>query len=308
MASGRIKVNGKLLGLISETAVHVGIGQMDGAVDLPIAREGASNIPFAPGSGVKGALLETAKERGLKQIDKIFGGDSNESSENKGSAGSVLFGDMRLLLLPVRSLNGFFKWVTCPYLIERYFRDLDRVTGASGCDIPTVGDHKVVCQGKGPIYLEERLFTVEDSGKVSGHFEALVSKLQSVIPCNNSENSLEERLAIVSNADFAWFAEHAIPVVARNVLQDDEQTRKENNNIPTKKSKNLWYEEHLPPDTIMTLALVNRSSGDDVNSLVAGLFCEGKQAAPYFRLGGNETTGQGWFKVGAISEPNEEAS
>ena len=39
------------------------------------------------------------------------------------SAGVIAVTDGRLLLLPVRSLNTHFVWITCPYLIERYWRD-----------------------------------------------------------------------------------------------------------------------------------------------------------------------------------------
>jgi len=36
--------------------LHAGIGQGAGVIDLPIAREKATGIPFLPGSSLKGAL------------------------------------------------------------------------------------------------------------------------------------------------------------------------------------------------------------------------------------------------------------
>lgn len=294
-------MSNKILGMISETPVHLGIGQMDGAIDLPIARESATNIPHAPGSSVKGALLETARERAVTNYKKIFGGDGNQSQngeeKTESAAGTVQFGEMRLLLLPVRSLNGFFKWVTCPYIIERYFKDRKRVLNISSEHIADIAREHVLCAGEGPVYLEERLFQIDANDEVLGQ---IAGQLEAAIPCELARAKLQERLAIVSNEDFAWFVEHAIPVVARNVLQDSDEARKENDDIPTKISKNLWYEEHLPADTVMTLTLVNRSGGNDTDQLVKDLFFDGEQAQPYFRIGGNETTGQGWFQVGDI--------
>ena len=40
------------------SALHVGAGQGTGVIDLPIARERASQLPYVPGSGIKGVLRE----------------------------------------------------------------------------------------------------------------------------------------------------------------------------------------------------------------------------------------------------------
>ena len=55
----------------------------------------------------------------------------------------------------------------------------------------------------------------------------------------------------------------------------------------TKVSQNLWYEETLPPDTLMYLLLGERASGT----------LETVPTFDYLQLGGNETVGQGWFAV-----------
>lgn len=92
----------------------------------------------------------------------------------------------------------------------------------------------------------------------------------------------------MSNADFAWFAEYGLPVAAHNRLDD------------AKISKSLWYEETLPPDTVMTLALVDRNDNGAAEEAVQALFAEPR---PYLRVGGNETVGQGWFQVCRAGSP-----
>jgi CRISPR-associated protein Cmr4 len=39
--------------------LHAGTGHSAGVIDLPIARMAATDIPFAPGSGIKGVLRDT---------------------------------------------------------------------------------------------------------------------------------------------------------------------------------------------------------------------------------------------------------
>lgn len=45
-----------ILGLLAETFIHSGIGHTEGAIDLPVAREAATDYPYIPGSSLKGAL------------------------------------------------------------------------------------------------------------------------------------------------------------------------------------------------------------------------------------------------------------
>jgi CRISPR-associated protein Cmr4 len=84
----------------------------------------------------------------------------------------------------------------------------------------------------------------------------------------------------VTDKAFAWFAQYALPVQARNVLDEG-----------TKTSKNLWYEEALPPDTLMYFVVGERADGAATRIAV---HLAGRR---YLQAGGNETVGQGWFTV-----------
>ncbi len=46
-----------LYGMLAETSIHPGAGQSSGFVDLPVAREAATDYPVIVGSSLKGALL-----------------------------------------------------------------------------------------------------------------------------------------------------------------------------------------------------------------------------------------------------------
>ena len=94
----------KIVGLLAETPIHPGSGQDTGFVDLPVARESATDYPVIVGSSLKGALRDRARQENLDDIEKIFGKHDN--------AGQLLVGDARLLLLPIRSLTRSYCWVT----------------------------------------------------------------------------------------------------------------------------------------------------------------------------------------------------
>ena len=107
-----------MLGLLAETPIHPGTGRGMGVVDLPVAREAATDYPVLVGSSLKGALRDRMETARVDNPGARFGRPEH--------AGDLLVSDARLLLLPVRSLTGSYRWATCPHLVERYRRDLAR--------------------------------------------------------------------------------------------------------------------------------------------------------------------------------------
>jgi CRISPR-associated protein Cmr4 len=261
-----------MFGLLAETSIHPGTGRSMGVVDLPVAREAATDYPVLVGSSLKGALRDRA------------GGDTEHAKLIFGKhdhAGEVLVGDGRLLLLPVRSLTGAFRWVTCPHLIERYRRDRKRAGLTTDFSVPTITceqgqPRRGIGHDGGKVFLEEREFTLGEKPK-----EELVTAVGELLHHTDARERLTERLVILHDDDFAWFARYGLAIQARNVLD-----RK------TKQSNNLWYEETLPPETVF-YALVAGRNPPALKSLT-DLF---PTNAPYLQAGGNETVGQGWFAV-----------
>src|SRR5579864_2217593 len=101
--------------------LHAGIGQGAGVIDLPIAREKATGLPFLPGSSLKGTLRSLCNEN---DRNLIFGPETNGIPTDSNAASPAQFSDQRLLLLPVRSLAGTFAWVISPYVLRRFVRDI----------------------------------------------------------------------------------------------------------------------------------------------------------------------------------------
>jgi CRISPR-associated protein Cmr4 len=277
-----------LLGLITETSLHAGAGSSVGAVDLPIQREGHNGWPCVFGSAVKGSLRDVAESKWGstgEDIYAVFGPDMKNASDN---AGAIAVGDARLLLLPVRSLTTAFKWVTCPEALNRLKRDAERLglSGQLGIDVPSVaGTEAKIASGTGDLFLEEYRLTLVPDTKVA----ALAEPLAKLMRRDGAEVELKERLTIVADDLFSHLTRAAIPVNAHIALDSGTKTVTDGA---------LWYEETLPPETLLYVPLVavkarRKDSTLDaaaVRRKIIDLFAE----RPWLQLGGNETVGMGW--------------
>ncbi|WP_321491786.1 type III-B CRISPR module RAMP protein Cmr4 [uncultured Desulfobacter sp.] len=268
-----------LLGLLAETSIHPGAGQSADIIDLPVVREAATGYPVVPGSSFKGALTDYARDLQLKNADFIFG--------KQDDAGALLVSDVRLLLLPVRSLTSAYKWVTCPHLIERWQRDAERTGSGNNSAFPyfSVESGSFLGSDTDGLFLEERQFkpvagSNEELRQCVKDFLLLIEAMTPLIRHEPTRTRLIKQLVIINDDDFAWFAKNGLGVQARNFLNTD-----------TKKSKNLWYEEYIPADALFYAVLAERKDG--AVTTIKTLF----QEQPYLQLGGNETIGAGWFAL-----------
>ena len=273
-----IPMKTQLLGLLAETSIHPGSGRSVGFVDLPVAREAATDFPVLVGSSVKGALRARAREAWGKQDPRVLGVFGEQDS-----SGAVVVSDARLAALPVRSLTGSYKWVTCPLLVERMRRDHTRA--ARSLELPPLA----VLQGQALGAFDDDLFLEERQFQKGGALPAEIEKLfAAIVPHADTRERIASTLVVLHDDDFAWFARYGLAVTARNVLEEE-----------TKSSKNLWYEETLPADSLFYCILAERP-GDHAEGLLAELLTL-VESPGYLQLGGNETVGQGWFAV-AIQE------
>lgn len=262
-----------ILGLLAETSIHPGAGQSSGFVDLPVAREAATDYPVIVGSSMKGALRDRARTANLPDIDlkKVFGEQDN--------GGNLLVSDARLILLPVRSLKTQYKWVTCPHLIERLLRDRSRENAGdvAAVTVECLAEQQYLGEGEGDLFLEERQFS--RAGELS---PALITLIKPLIAYKDTRKRLDSQLVIISDKDFVWFARYGLGVNAHNKL--DPETKKTIGGA-------LWYEETIPPDSLFYCLLAER--GANALASMKSLFKD----HPYLQAGGNETVGQGWFAV-----------
>lgn len=278
------------------TPVQAGTGQGVGVIDLPIAREKATNLPYIPGSTVKGTLRDEFESDG-SDPKRIFGAatgervDGREEDGQTANAGAAIFTDQRLLCLPVRSLYGTFAWVTSPLILHRFARDCKIAGSPVDIQIPEMADgnaeipkdSKIIPEKNGSgakIYLEDLDLTPTGSNAANLWAALLGPKIFG----NDGVEQFNRRFAIVSDDVMNFLVETATEIRARNVLDDD-----------TKSSQNLWYEEALPAETILSGLLATTKIRDvepaEVFSRIAKLCSRPVQ------LGGNMTVGRGLCRI-----------
>lgn len=281
-------VTSSLLGLMAETAIHAGASGSSGVVDLPIMREHHTGWPVVFGSAVKGAFRASAETRmEPDEVFALFGPDTANASDH---AGALLVSDARLLLLPVRSLTSQYRLVTCPDLIRRWQRDAERAGGSGpNGDVPDPQDAKAWVSEPGKhqqLFLEEYVFELEKAD-----LDDLIAPLARL--SGRSEAEIGEKLTVISNDQFAHLCQAAIPVQPHVAID---------NATKTVRKGALWYEESLPPETLLYTLLNAQSSRRESHPMTADdLMAVVEQQLigerPYVQLGGNETTGMGWCRI-----------
>ncbi len=294
-----------LLLLTSETPLHAGAGQSVDGIDLPIQREAHTDWPCVYGSAVKGALRAHAEQRlGGKAaaITDLFGPDHGGASERDTShAGALLVGDATLLALPVRSLQSCFKWVTCPQALTRFARTVERLGLALALPAitPPTRD-KALGQGDAKLFLEEFRFEQSPDACIAALAKALAPLSGGAL----EEATLAQRLVVVHDDIFSFLTRNATSVHPHIAIDSTTETVKDGA---------LWFEESLPPETLLYVPLTataSRRKGASLNA--ADVLTQFKQLLPdgknWLQLGGNETTGMGWCRVGIASTTAEQGA
>lgn len=272
------------------SAIHVGIGQGSGVIDLPLAREKASNLPQIPGSSIKGVLRDEMRDT-LKQADEsgyyaLFGPDTTNVMSH---AGAIAVGDARLLSLPVRSWKGSFAWTCCPMVLRRYWRDLSstRTPGVPG-DIPVPPDDNTALHADATalkdqnktIYLEDLDFNAESGAQRWAAFIA-----EQIYPSDSiCQDLMIERFLILPDSAFDFLTETATEIRSR--IRIAEGTR-------TVQQGALWYEEYLPAETLCWgIVATDRSRKSEYTKSDADML-KLLPAAARIQIGGNATVGGG---------------
>lgn len=265
------------------TPLHAGAGDSAGAIDLPVEREKHTEYPCVYASGMKGSLREYFR-RGEIQEENIFGKEGTE-----GASGQVVFTDAKILFFPVRASEGVFKWVSCPFVIQRFYRDVKFVNPSHKVDnleklsVSELNGFSFVHENK-TIILEDYPVALSKIKSADDPYKTILADLSAVTKDHgvDAEKDLQQRLIIVSDDVFKALVTTATQVIARNVLEH------KNN---TKKSENLWYEEVVPADAIFYTVMLPTFNNDASKELTEKL---GKAiAGKILQIGGNETIGYG---------------
>ena len=127
-----------VLSLYFETPMHAPSGSAVGPIDQPVQRERTTQWPVVYASTLEGSLrTQLARVAGDDTVKTLFGNGT-------GDDGALSIGDARLLLFPVRSSAAPFLWLTCPAVISRLRRDLDRTIGVEIPPAPSVKTDEIV--------------------------------------------------------------------------------------------------------------------------------------------------------------------
>ena len=300
-----------ILGLLAQTSIHAGTGSNTGIIDLPIQREAHSNYPCVFGSSMKGALRvraeqdypskkqeDTGKPSTHPTISAVFGADMQAETLYSGA---LMVSDARLVLLPVRSLTSQFKWVTSPYALQRLADDLQRFGITDRFTMPTVPAPREQEEWawipekpaeNAYLFLEEYRFR-----PIQQNLTNIIQVLAKLMKKTGVEGQLQQQLVVVSDDMFSHLVQHTTPVNAHIAIESATKTVK---------GSALWYEETLPPETLLYVGLAANKArkpdselktATDVLNKVTTLFDGDKS---WLQIGGNETVGMGWCAVSTL--------
>ncbi|HIP72467.1 MAG TPA: type III-B CRISPR module RAMP protein Cmr4, partial [Anaerolineae bacterium] len=237
-------MNAKLVFVYALTPLHPGTGRGIGVIDLPVARETATGIPYLPGSSFKGVLRDQCLDKNMRK--SLFGPDTDNASDH---AGAVQFSDQRLLLMPVRSLAGTFAWVTSPFVLRRFAREHEGA-GLNGCPplADVAGEQTAVISTESKLVVRNDHIILEDlklQKDKKQNANAWAETLGGLIFPDDAEwqTFLKERLCVVHDDIFSFLLETATELIARVRINDDSKTVQ---------TGGLWYEEALPAETILS--------------------------------------------------------
>ena len=276
----------------NRTNLHVGSGDTNfGIVDKEVQRDSISANRVIQASSLKGALkdhfhdlsaetnqTEDTKETKPSTLKTVFGTENEQQ-------GLVKFIDAKLLFLPLRSDKKPFYHVTSLATLNH----MQAFLSTMGIDLPL--DSLPQSEESYVVGMEKNV-TVEDvlcQGR-----EVDISKLKALF---NVEN-----LAVFNDEDFNE-ALSGLPVIARNKLENG-------------KSKNLWYEEVVPRESIFYTVLCyynnfNEEGADRRGKVDKTLFekeykrFEEKLLTDNIQIGANESIGYGVCTFSAIGGSNE---
>ena len=272
--------------------LHAGVGQGVDVVDLAIARDRATGLPYLPGSSIKGSLRDRAYQGKRELLAKVFGPETANASDH---AGCLSFGDGNLVFLPVRSVAGTFAYVTSPYALQRLSRDLVAAGlpkldgGFAPKDVETVmvvKDSSLTAQNGTAVYFEDFNFTPQSPEGV----EKLADTLANLLFAGDAgqQDLFKKRFCIVHDDVLSFLAKHATDIVTRVSIENDTKTAK---------SGQLWTEENLPSESIL-VSLVTHIPVSKTAVDAATAFGEiAEITRTEVQFGGKATVGRGRCRV-----------
>lgn len=202
------------------------------------------------------------------------------------------------MLFPVKSVQGVFAWITCPFVLERFRNDLKLAKKGEPSVLNnldnieyTVPSSSGLIVKDNRIILEEYLFKITPDENCTKLCQWLA---ENILPDNAEykfwRGKMTKDVVVLSNTDFRDFVTLSTEVIARTKI--DSKTGTVDKNVG-----GLWYEEYLPSDSIL-YALVLATP---IFSKDTGMFSNEGRVMTFFekglprviQIGGNATLGKG---------------
>lgn len=275
----------------------MGTGASTGGVDLPLAREPSTGWPVVPGSGLKGVLRGAL---GLSEatVNWLFGPPWKAQDRDQGA---LMFSDLRLLCLPVRSYSGGWAWVTSPAALAAY-RGEARWCLPAAAQLPAVpaapGDQECVCasassplKAGNAVYLHDLRFEAPASAPQAGVLDQWAEHLAPRIFGGTEAAAcamFTARLLLVSETALAYLGEVAMDVRTRVRLEARKAAA----------ASGPWVEESLPVETVLwgsVAADAIQKADNDQRSAEQAIdaFARAVGTERRLQLGGQATVGRG---------------
>ena len=265
-----------VLSLYFETPLHAPSGSVVGPIDQPVQRERTTQWPVVYASTLESSLRTLFTQMAGEDAAKgLLGSGANDD-------GALSIGDARLLLFPVRSSAAPFLWVTCPAVLARLRRDLERTIGIEIPPAPSVKTDEIVTSNAWS-HGEEAIAAEDIVLKPRAGYD--VSKLLKLLPSEGSAyegfaREVEASFGLVSDEVFGFLVRTATEVrVAGGMLGDE---------------ANPSFDEAIPSDTLFYVPVIGIGTKDDKTASLARL-TEG--VGTHMRIGGGEHVGRGWART-----------
>lgn len=293
----------RILCIYAESALHAGSGTSVGAVDLPIQREVTTQYPIIQASSIKGALRQAALDP--SEVNAVFG-----PAETPDYAGAISPGDARILLFPVRALNGVFVWTTSADVLGRFQREA-ALAGYTG--LPDV----VPSSAEGEALVSDPALLLDDNSIVLEEFSYSARRDEVTrqwaeylaayaLPSNGAFDYWRERLVrnlvVLPSNDFRDFVLYSTEIVTRIRVSPETKT------VATGA---LFSQELLPADSVLyapIYATAVHTKNSSLYSVDAGTSAQNvigwvQQNVPLrLQIGGDETVGRGLVHLRWLAE------
>ena len=256
------------------SALHTGGTSQEGNI-VGIARESHTDLPYIPGTGIRGKVRANTPE----EQRKTLWGNTLEDVQNNGddnlTQGTIWIGDAAILWFPVPSLSHGVVWITSKFLLRRWLRFHNQSLSLTEITINSFSG------GNGSqLYLKDAIFPALELNAWSDY--------KQYIPNGNSISETIDKVLVLSDNDCKVLIQTSLWQQVRVNLGEDKTLAV---------NAGFRYEEAIPPETLMyfpwgTTSTAN-GDGNTASKKLEKIFAQEE----IWQFGGQESLGRGLVEL-----------